>query len=121
MLEDRQTLASPFSGTEYVFPLASSVTLTLEEASDVWPDFEGVRHELAFRVLGAATSETVYWIPNPSRDGFFIKWREASSNAGHLVLHASVQGAEWTASVSEPGFHAGFILTPYRIAVRRCN
>lgn len=116
-----ETLQSPFSEHEYEFPLSSDVELTLEETSDVWPDFEGVRHEVAFRVRAGDLNRAAYWIPDPDGEAFLIKWREEASAAGHLVVRASLEGISGNASVSEPGHHFGLMLRPSEVLVERCE
>lgn len=119
-LSGQSALRSPFSGTEYDFPIAPSVELTREETFDTWADIEGVRHELAFRVRGQADPRAAYWIPDPSEGGLLVKWREERSNASHFVLTASVTGDAGIGSVFEPGSHIGVVLAD-EVSVRRCT
>lgn len=114
-----QTLQSPFSDEVYDVPLSGRVELTLEETVDIWADFEGRRHELALRVRGSEV-RTAYWIPDPTGEAFLVKWREADTSSGHLVLTASMDGSSGSASVSVPGHHMGVVLEPHEISVERC-
>ena len=120
-LSGGQSLQSPLPQSEYVFPLTSKIELTMEEVQDVWPDFEGVRHEIAFRVRGLDLKHAAYWIPDPDGDAFLLKWREEGSTAGHFVLRARIDGTGGTATVSEPFQHGGIVLRPYEIRVARCS